>query len=69
MPIAVVVAALVGMILAAPVVKLRGDYLLVATIGFNEIFRMILINDVGGVTGARRHFWHRRTQRLRLFHW
>lgn len=52
MPIAVVVAAVVGMVLAAPVVKLRGDYLLVATIGFNEIFRMVLINDVGGVTGG-----------------
>jgi len=52
MPIAVVVSALVGIIFAAPIVKLRGDYLLVATIGFNEIFRMVLINDVGGVTGG-----------------
>lgn len=52
MPIAIVVSAAVGMLLAAPIVKLRGDYLLVATIGFNEIFRMVLINDVGGVTGG-----------------
>ncbi|MAA65141.1 MAG: branched-chain amino acid ABC transporter permease [Alteromonadaceae bacterium] len=52
MPIAVVVSALVGILLAAPIVKLRGDYLLVATIGFNEIFRMVLVNDVGGVTGG-----------------
>lgn len=52
MPIAVVVSAFFGVLLAAPIVKLRGDYLLVATIGFNEIFRMVLINDVGGVTGG-----------------
>lgn len=52
MPIAVVVSALFGIILSAPIVKLRGDYLLVATIGFNEIFRMAMVNNVGGITGG-----------------
>lgn len=52
MPVAVVVAALLGMLLSAPIVKLRGDYLLVATIGFSEIFKMVLVNNVGGVTGG-----------------
>ncbi|MDX1799817.1 MAG: branched-chain amino acid ABC transporter permease [Marinobacter sp.] len=52
MPIAVVVSALFGIILSAPIVKLRGDYLLVATIGFNEIFRMAMVNNVGGMTGG-----------------
>lgn len=52
MPIAVVVAAAFGGLLSAPIVKLRGDYLLVATIGFSEIFRMAMVNDVGGVTGG-----------------
>ncbi|WP_336367474.1 branched-chain amino acid ABC transporter permease [Marinobacter sp. C2H3] len=52
MPIAVVVSAAFGIILSAPIVKLRGDYLLVATIGFNEIFRMAMVNNVGGITGG-----------------
>lgn len=52
MPIAVVVSALFGVILSAPIVKLRGDYLLVATIGFNEIFRMAMVNNVAGITGG-----------------
>jgi branched-chain amino acid transport system permease protein len=52
LPIAVLVAAALGALLSAPIVKLRGDYLLVATIGFNEIFRMAMNNNVGGVTGG-----------------
>ena len=52
MPLAIVVSALFGIVLSAPIVKLRGDYLLVATIGFNEIFRMAMVNNVGGITGG-----------------
>ena len=52
MPIAVVIAAAVGALLSSPIVKLRGDYLLVATIGFNEIFRLAMDNNVGGLTGG-----------------
>lgn len=51
-PVAIVVAALVGVVLSAGIVKLRGDYLLVATIGFNIIFVLALGNDVGSVTGG-----------------
>lgn len=51
-PLAVLAAAAVGAILAAPIVKLRGDYLLVATIGFNAIFVLALNNDLGGLTGG-----------------
>ena len=51
-PLAVLAAALVGALLAAPIVKLRGDYLLVATIGFNAIFVLALNNNVGHVTGG-----------------
>ncbi len=39
-------------ILAGPIIHLRGDYLLVATIGFNIIFIQILENDVFGLTGG-----------------
>ena len=51
-PLAVVAATLLGALLAAPIVRLRGDYLLVATIGFNAIFVLVLNNNVGGVTGG-----------------
>lgn len=51
-PVAVITATLLGAVLAAPIVRLRGDYLLVATIGFNAIFVLALNNNVGGVTGG-----------------
>jgi branched-chain amino acid transport system permease protein len=51
-PLAVGAATLLGALLAAPIVRLRGDYLLVATIGFNAIFVLVLRNNVGEVTGG-----------------
>jgi len=51
-PVAIVVAALLGAALSAPIVKLRGDYLLVATIGFNIIFVLAMNNNVLGLTGG-----------------
>ena len=51
-PLAVVAAALVGGLIAAPIARLRGDYLLVATIGFNSIFILALDNNIGHVTGG-----------------
>jgi branched-chain amino acid transport system permease protein len=51
-PLAVLASALVGIVLAAPIVKLRGDYLLVATIGFNAIFILALDNNLGHLTGG-----------------
>ncbi len=51
-PVAVLAAAALGAVLAGPIVRLRGDYLLVATIGFNAIFVLVLNNNVGRVTGG-----------------
>lgn len=51
-PLAVLASALVGIVLSAPIVKLRGDYLLVATIGFNAIFILALDNNLGNLTGG-----------------
>ncbi len=51
-PVAIVVAVALGAILSAPIVKLRGDYLLVATIGYNAIFVLAMKNDIFGVTGG-----------------
>lgn len=52
LPIAGLAAALFALIVAAPIIHLRGDYLLLVTIGIVEIVRIALTNDVGGVTGG-----------------
>jgi branched-chain amino acid transport system permease protein len=44
LPIGAAVAALFGMILGAPTLKLRGDYLAIVTLGFGEIIRIFLNN-------------------------
>ena len=43
-PLAAVVAGLAGVILGAPTLKLRGDYLAIVTLGFGEIIRVFLNN-------------------------
>ena len=48
----VLVPMFFAFILAGPIIHLRGDYLLVATIGFNIIFIQILENDIFGLTGG-----------------
>jgi branched-chain amino acid transport system permease protein len=44
LPLAGILAALWGMILGFPVLRLRGDYLALVTIAFGEIVRIVLIN-------------------------
>lgn len=48
-----VVAALAGLIIGIPSLRLRGDYLAIATLGFGEIVRIIFLNldYVGGASG------------------
>jgi branched-chain amino acid transport system permease protein len=41
LPIVVAVAALIGALIGAPVLRLRGDYLAIVTLGFGEIARVI----------------------------
>ena len=43
-PLALVLAACTGMLLGIPVLKLRGDYLAIVTLGFGEIIRIFLNN-------------------------
>lgn len=43
-PLCAAVAALFGVLLGAPVLKLRGDYLAIVTLGFGEIIRILLNN-------------------------
>ncbi|HKK01466.1 MAG TPA: branched-chain amino acid ABC transporter permease, partial [Desulfuromonadales bacterium] len=51
-PVAIIVPALFGIVLAGPIVHLRGDYLLVTTIGFNIVFVQTLQNNVFNLTGG-----------------
>lgn len=54
-PIAIAVTMISGVILGAPTLRLRGDYLAIVTMGFGEIIRIILRNSEswsGGPTGV-----------------
>ena len=48
-----IVAALAGLIVGIPSLRLRGDYLAIVTLGFAEIIRIVILNidSVGGATG------------------
>ena len=43
-PVAMVLGAIMGILLGIPVLRLRGDYLAIVTLGFGEIIRIILNN-------------------------
>ncbi|MEX1248529.1 MAG: hypothetical protein WEA61_08600 [Anaerolineales bacterium] len=44
LPIAIVLGLMAGILLGVPVLRLRGDYLAIVTLGFGEIIRLILLN-------------------------
>ena len=43
-PLGALLAAVFGVLLGAPTLKLRGDYLAIVTLGFGEIIRVFLLN-------------------------
>ncbi|WP_426119543.1 high-affinity branched-chain amino acid ABC transporter permease LivM [Pseudomonas sp. DSP3-2-2] len=51
LPIAGMMAATFGFLLGFPVLRLRGDYLAIVTLGFGEIIRLLLRN-MTGLTGG-----------------
>jgi branched-chain amino acid transport system permease protein len=53
LPIGIVLAMFSGLILGAAVLRLRGDYLAIVTLGFGEIIRITALNSasVGGANG------------------
>jgi branched-chain amino acid transport system permease protein len=51
LPLAGMLAALWGMLLGFPVLRLRGDYLAIVTLAFGEIIRLVLINWVPVTNG------------------
>lgn len=50
-----IVAALAGLIVGIPSLRLKGDYLAIATLGFAEIIRIVFLNIdyVGGAAGMQ----------------
>jgi branched-chain amino acid transport system permease protein len=52
LPVAMVLAGSIGYLISRPILHLRGDYLAIVTIAFGEIVRMLLVNNVGGITGG-----------------
>lgn len=55
-PVAVAAATIAGIILGIPVLRLRGDYLAIVTLGFGEIIRVLVVSDllkpyIGGAQG------------------
>ena len=51
LPIAAAAAALAGVILGGPTLRLRGDYLAIVTLGFGEIVQL-LANNANGITNG-----------------
>ncbi|NWG02501.1 MAG: leucine/isoleucine/valine transporter permease subunit [Syntrophaceae bacterium] len=57
LPIAIIMGIISGVILGIPVLKMRGDYLAIATLGFGEIIRILVLSDflrpwLGGAQGV-----------------
>jgi branched-chain amino acid transport system permease protein len=46
LPIGIVLAALAGVLLGIPVLRMRGDYLAIVTLGFGEIIRILSKSDM-----------------------
>lgn len=59
MLLALVVGACLGLLLGSPVLRLRGDYLAIVTLGFGEVFRVLAtnldrpVNITNGAQGIR----------------
>jgi branched-chain amino acid transport system permease protein len=56
LPFAIVLGIISGVLLGIPVLKMRGDYLAIATLGFGEIIRILVLSDflrpwLGGAQG------------------
>ncbi len=55
LPIGIVLAATAGILLGIPVLRMRGDYLAIVTLGFGEIIRILLNSDLlSNFTGGPR---------------
>jgi ABC-type branched-subunit amino acid transport system permease subunit len=46
LPIGIILAAFAGILIGLPILRLRGDYLAIVTLGFGEIIRILLRSDL-----------------------
>ncbi len=58
LPFAMIISVLAGVLLGTPVLKMRGDYLAIVTLGFGEIVRLLALSDwlrpwLGGTQGIQ----------------
>jgi len=53
-PFAIAACLIAGVLLGAPTLRLRGDYLAIVTLGFGEIIRIIAVNNPGNFTNGPR---------------
>jgi branched-chain amino acid transport system permease protein len=58
LPVGIILATLTGVLLSIPVLRMRGDYLAIVTLGFGEIIRILAKSDAltdftGGPRGVR----------------
>ena len=53
LPVAMLTAAIGGILLGIPVLRMRGDYLAIVTLGFGEIIRLFMLN-LGELTNGPR---------------
>jgi len=56
-PFCILIAACAGIVLGIPVLRMRGDYLAIVTLGFGEIIRILALSDmlkpfIGGAQGV-----------------
>jgi len=56
-PVATVVSLIAGVLFGLPILRIRGDYLAIATLGFGEIIRLLVLSDflrpwLGGSQGV-----------------
>jgi len=56
LPFAIVMGVVTGILICTPVLKMRGDYLAITTLGFGEIIRLLVLSDflrpwLGGAQG------------------
>jgi len=57
LPFCVLISAAAGIVLGLPVLRMRGDYLAIVTLGFGEIIRILALSDmlknfIGGAQGV-----------------
>ncbi|NUR31887.1 MAG: branched-chain amino acid ABC transporter permease [Catenulispora sp.] len=66
-PVAVILTMVAGLVLGAPTLRLRGDYLAIVTLGFHEIVLKVAANDPHGLTNGSLGATGIQTFRFNLF--